>query len=77
MRWPKAKYKRERLRDYARGGEKNPRMLRTSYVDAPSLGRELKEKGCDYVIALTHMRTQNDVRSEFGRARLKGGPQVE
>ena len=26
------------------------------------LGRELKEKGCDYVIALTHMRTPNDVR---------------
>ena len=36
----------------------------TDYVLAGRmLGRELKEKGCDYVIALTHMRTQNDVRS--------------
>ena len=36
----------------------------TDYVLAGRmLGRELKEKGCDYVISLTHMRTQNDVRS--------------
>ena len=36
----------------------------TDYVLAGRmLGRELKEKGCDYVIALTHMRTQNDIRS--------------
>ena len=36
----------------------------TDYVLAGRmLGRELKEKGCDYVIALTHMRTPNDVRS--------------
>ena len=26
------------------------------------LAKELKEKGCDLVIALTHMRTPNDVR---------------
>ena len=36
----------------------------TDYVEAGAmLARELKEKGCDYVIALTHMRTPNDVRS--------------
>ena len=39
-------------------------MTYTDYVLAGRmLGRELKEKGCDYVIALTHMRTQNDIRS--------------
>jgi len=35
----------------------------TDYVDAASmLATELKRKGCDYVIALTHMRTPNDIR---------------
>jgi hypothetical protein len=35
----------------------------TDYVIAGKmLGRELREKGCDYVIALTHMRTPNDIR---------------
>lgn len=36
----------------------------TDYVDAASmLAEELKKnKGCEYVIALTHMRTDNDVR---------------
>ena len=35
----------------------------TDYVDAGSmLAQELKHKGCEYVIALTHMRTPNDIR---------------
>ena len=35
----------------------------TDFVTAGSmLSKELKEKGCDLVIALTHMRTPNDVR---------------
>jgi len=35
----------------------------TDYVDAASmLATELKKKGCEYVIALTHMRTPNDIR---------------
>jgi len=35
----------------------------TDYVDAASmLAAELKSKGCEYVIALTHMRTPNDIR---------------
>ncbi len=36
----------------------------TDFVTAGSmLARELREaKGCDYVIALTHMRTPNDIR---------------
>jgi len=35
----------------------------TDYVEAASmLATELKKKGCEYVIALTHMRTPNDIR---------------
>lgn len=35
----------------------------TDYVDAgQSLAKELRGKGCQFVIALTHMRTPNDVR---------------
>lgn len=35
----------------------------TDFVTAGNmLAKELKEKGCDYIIALTHMRTPNDVR---------------
>jgi len=35
----------------------------TDYVEAGSmLASELKKKGCEYVIALTHMRTPNDIR---------------
>ena len=35
----------------------------TDYVDAASmLAVELKRKGCEYVVALTHMSTQNDIR---------------
>ena len=35
----------------------------TDYVEAGAmLARELKSKGCHCVIALTHMRTPNDVR---------------
>ncbi len=35
----------------------------TDYVEAGTmLARELKSKGCHCVIALTHMRTPNDVR---------------
>ena len=36
----------------------------TDYVEAGSmLARELRsQRGCEYVIALTHMRTPNDVR---------------
>uniref|UniRef100_A0A0K2SW39 AGAP007730PAlike [Tribolium castaneum] n=3 Tax=Lepeophtheirus salmonis TaxID=72036 RepID=A0A0K2SW39_LEPSM len=35
----------------------------TDYVEAGSmLAKELKHRGCDIVIALTHMRTPNDVR---------------
>ena len=35
----------------------------TDFVSAGSmLSKELKEKGCDLVIALTHMRTPNDVK---------------
>jgi len=35
----------------------------TDYVEAGSmLAQELKHKGCEYVIALTHMRTPNDIR---------------
>lgn len=35
----------------------------TDFVDAGSmLASELKRKGCEYVIALTHMRTPNDIR---------------
>ncbi len=40
--------------------------LQVTYTDfvtaAKLLGKELKEKGCDYIIALTHMRTPNDIR---------------
>ena len=35
----------------------------TDYVDAASmLATELKRKGCELVIALTHMHTNNDIR---------------
>ena len=35
----------------------------TDYVEAGTmLARELKSKGCHCVIALTHMRTPNDIR---------------
>ena len=35
----------------------------TDFVAAGAmLAKELKEKGCDFVIALTHMRTPNDVK---------------
>jgi len=35
----------------------------TDYIDAASmLATELKRKGCEYIIAVTHMRTDNDVR---------------
>jgi len=35
----------------------------TDYADAASmLAEELKKKGCEYIIAVTHMRTDNDVR---------------
>jgi len=35
----------------------------TDYVDAAAmLADELKRKGCEYIIAITHMRTDNDVR---------------
>eukprot|EP00095_Tigriopus_kingsejongensis_P003160 maker-scaffold791_size96783-snap-gene-0.28 protein:Tk03160 transcript:maker-scaffold791_size96783-snap-gene-0.28-mRNA-1 annotation:"5 -nucleotidase" len=35
----------------------------TDYVEAGKmLSAELREKGCEYIIALTHMRTPNDVR---------------
>jgi len=35
----------------------------TDYVEAArNLTTELKQKGCEYVIALTHMRTPNDIR---------------
>ena len=38
-------------------------MTYTDFVTAGSmLGKELREKGCDYIIALTHMRTPNDIR---------------
>ncbi|QQP55206.1 AGAP007730PAlike, partial [Caligus rogercresseyi] len=35
----------------------------TDYVEAGNmLAKELKHRGCDIVIALTHMRTPNDIR---------------
>ena len=35
----------------------------TDFVSAGSmLAKELREKGCDCIIALTHMRTPNDIR---------------
>ncbi|XP_018022748.1 mannosylglucosyl-3-phosphoglycerate phosphatase isoform X2 [Hyalella azteca] len=35
----------------------------TDYVEAgKKLAAELRQQGCDYIIALTHMRTPNDVR---------------
>lgn len=35
----------------------------TDYVEVGKmLSKELREKGCEYIIALTHMRTPNDVR---------------
>ncbi len=38
-------------------------MTYTDYVDAgQSLAKELRSKGCQFIVALTHMRTPNDVR---------------
>ena len=35
----------------------------TDYVEAGKmLAWELRDKGCEYIIALTHMRTPNDIR---------------
>ena len=46
-------------------------VLYTDYVTAAArLARELRQQGCSLVIALTHMRTPNDIRLAESEAEI-------